>query len=99
MVSRFSLPVMAWLMIAAASGEEPVLVSITGPLVGRVGDRVSFEVELVNRSGKPLQQLRVIDYFDPGYHHDASASPIEQKGTVDLAPGTARRLTLDFLLD
>lgn len=99
MVLRFSLPVMAWLMVAAASGEEPVLVSITGPLVGRVGDRVSFEVELVNRSGKPLQQLRVIDYFDPGYHHEASASPIEQKGTVDLAPGTARRLTLDFLLD
>ena len=49
MVLRFSLPVMAWLMVAAASGEEPVLVSITGPLVGRVGDRVSFEVELVNR--------------------------------------------------
>jgi hypothetical protein len=76
-----------------------VLVSITGPLVGRVGDRVSFEVELVNRSGRPLQDLRVIDYFDAGYHHEASASPIEQRGTVDLAPGTARRLTLDFLLD
>ncbi len=99
MVLRFSLPVIAWLVFAAASGEEPVLVSITGPLVGRVGDRVAFEVELVNRSGKPLQQLRVIDYFDAGYHHEASASPIEQKGTVDLAPGTARRLTLDFLLD
>lgn len=85
--------------LAVARGEDPVLVSITGPLVGRVGDRVSFEVELVNRSGQPLQKLRVIDYFDAGFHHDASASPIEQKGTVDLAPGTARRLTLDFLLD
>jgi hypothetical protein len=91
--------VVACLLFAPARGEDPVLVSITGPLVGRVGDRVSFEVELVNRSGQPLQKLRVIDYFDAGFHHDASASPIEQKGTIDLAPGTARRLTLDFLLD
>jgi hypothetical protein len=89
----------ASLAATVARGEDPVLVSITGPLVGRVGDRVSFEVELVNRSGRPLQDLRVIDYFDAGYHHEASASPIEQRGTVDLAPGTARRLTLDFLLD
>lgn len=89
----------AGLAAAVARGEDPVLVSITGPLVGRVGDRVSFEVELVNRSGRPLQSLRVIDYFDAGYHHEASASPIEQRGTIDLAPGTARRLTLDFLLD
>jgi hypothetical protein len=89
----------AWLAASAAQAEDPVLVSITGPLVGRVGDRVSFEVELVNRSGQPLQRLRVIDYFDAGFHHEASASPIEQKGTIDLAPGTARRLTLDFLLD
>lgn len=85
--------------MATAGAEDPVLVSVTGPLVGKVGERVSFEVELVNRSGKPLQQLRVIDYFDAGFHHDASKSPIEQKGTIDLAPGTARRLTLDFLLD
>ncbi|MDA0254737.1 MAG: hypothetical protein O3C39_00850 [Planctomycetota bacterium] len=82
-----------------ARAEDAVLVSVTGPLVGRVGDRVSFEVELVNRSGQPLQQLRVIDYFDAGFHHEASTSPIEQRGTIDLAPGTARRLTLDFLLD
>ena len=94
------LPVVAWLLVTAiVQGEDPVLVSITGPLEGRVGDRVSFEVELVNRAGKPLQSLRVIDYFDAGFHHEASTSPIEQKGTVDLAPGTARRLTLDFLLD
>lgn len=99
MLMRSSVAILACLTVAVARGEEPVLVSITGPLVGRVGDRVSFEVELVNRSGKPLQQLRVIDYFDAGFHHEASTSPIEQKGTVDLAPGTARRLTLDFLLD
>lgn len=99
MLSRFLILLVAACVLGpAARSEEPVLVSITGPMVGRVGDRVSFEVELVNRSGKPLSKLRVIDYFDPGFHHDASTSPIEQKGTIDLAPGTARRLTLDFLL-
>ena len=98
--SRSFVAVAAVLVCAAAArAEDPVLVSITGPLVGRVGERTSFEVELVNRSGKPLQGLRVIDYFDKGFHHEASTSPIEQKGTIDLMPGTARRLTLDFLLD
>ncbi|MBM4022371.1 MAG: DUF11 domain-containing protein [Planctomycetes bacterium] len=100
MPSRPSLVFLAACLVAGvARAEEPVLVSITGPLVGRVGDRVSFEVELVNRAGQPLQKLRVIDYFDAGFHHEASTSPIEQKGTIDLAPGTARRMTLDFLLD
>ena len=79
--------------------EDPVLVNITGPLAAKIGERVSFEVELVNRSGRPLTGLRVVDYFDKGFHHEASASPIEQKGTIDLAAGTTRRLTLDFLLD
>ena len=89
----------ATVMVAAASADDLVLVSVTGPLAGKVGDRVSFEVELVNRSGRTLEKLRVIDYFDAGFHHEASTSPIEQKGTIDLAPGTARRLTLDFILD
>jgi hypothetical protein len=98
--SRSFVAVAAVIMSAAAArADDPVLVSITGPLVGRVGERATFEVELVNRSGRPLQNLRVIDYFDKGFHHEASTSPIEQKGTIDLMPGTARRLTLDFLLD
>ena len=92
------------LMLAAASSaavraEDPVAVLVTGPLSAKVGDRVAFEVELVNRSGRPLEKLRVVDYFDKGFHHEASASPIEQTGTIDLAAGTSRRLTLDFLLD
>ena len=105
-MSGSSFRVHAFVAVAAVLGfsavghaEDPVLVSITGPLEGRVGERARFEVEIVNRSGKPLQKLRVIDYFDPGFHHEASRSPIEQKGTIDLMPGTARRLTLDFLLD
>ena len=94
-----SVAVVAMLAAGVGRAEDPVLVNITGPLAAKVGERVSFEVELVNRSGRPLTGLRVIDYFDAGFHHDASASPIEQKGTIDLAVGTSRRLTLDFLLD
>ena len=91
--------VLAGIALGNARAEDPVAVLITGPLAGKVGERVTFEVELVNRSGRPLQQLRVVDYFDSGFHHEASKSPIEQKGTVDLAAGTSRRLTLQFLLD
>lgn len=82
-----------------ARGEDPVVVDVTGPLSGKVGDKVAYEVELVNRSGRNLEKLRIIDYFDAGFHHEASVSPIEQKGTIDLAAGTSKRLTLEFLLD
>jgi hypothetical protein len=81
-----------------ARGDDDVLVNIRGPLVGRVGEKVSFDVEVVNRSGRNLEKLRVIDYFDAGFRHAASTSPIEQKGTIDLAVGTARRVTLEFTL-
>jgi len=80
-------------------GEDDVLVNITGPLAGKVGDRVSYDVELVNRSGRNLEKLRIVDYFDAGFHHEASKSPVEMKGTIDLAAGTTRRVQLDFLLD
>ena len=93
------LLVLAAVLPAAVHAEDPVAVLVTGPLSAKVGDRVAFEVELVNRSGRPLEKLRVVDYFDKGFHHEASASPIEQTGTIDLAAGTSRRLTLDFLLD
>jgi len=100
-MSRLVWSVAAVVMLGGVEGraEDPVLVNITGPLAGKIGERVSFEVELVNRSGRPLPGLRVVDYFDAGFHHEASTSPIEQKGTIDLAAGTTRRLTLDFLLD
>jgi len=85
-------------LASPARAEDDVLVNIRGPLVGKVGDKVSFDVEIVNRSGRNLDKLRVIDYFDTGFRHEASASPIEQKGTIDLAIGTARRITLEFFL-
>ena len=97
---RRPLAVLASLCIALlpsiAAAEDSVGVLITGPLVAAVGEKLSFEVELVNRSGTALSGLRIVDYFDEGFRHEASLSPIEQKGTVDLAAGTSRRLTLEF---
>lgn len=94
-----SAPLAAPPAAAVVPGQDPVLVNITGPLAAKLGEKVAFEVELVNRSGRPLTGLRVVDYFDRGFHHEASASPIEQRGTIDMAAGTSRRLTLEFLTD
>lgn len=80
----------------SGAAEDRVGVLVTGPLAASVGEKLSFEVELVNRSGAALSGLRIIDYFDEGFRHEASKSPIEQKGTIDLAAGTSRRLTLEF---
>jgi len=87
---------MFFVFINSAYSEELVDVLLTGPEKAAVGASVAFEVELVNRSGKQLSQLRVIDYFDKGLKHPVSASPIEQSGTIILAAGTSRRLTLEF---
>ena len=76
--------------------EDPVAVLITGPVSAVLGEKLTFEVEIVNRSGKTLEKLRIIDHFDEGLTHAASKSPIEQKGTIDMVAGTARRLTLEF---
>jgi hypothetical protein len=83
----------------SARAEDAVVVNITGPLAGKVGDRVTYDVELINNSGRNLEKLRVVDYFDAGFHHEASKSPIEQNGTVDLRANTKRWVKLDFLLD
>ena len=87
---------MFFVFIDLAYCDELVSVLLTGPEKAAVGDSVAFEVELVNRSGKQLSQLRVVDYFDTGLRHPVSASPIEQSGTIVLAAGTSRRLTLEF---
>jgi len=80
---------MHFVFINSAYSEELVDVLLTGPEKAAVGASVAFEVELVNRSGKQLSQLRVIDYFDKGLKHPVSASPIEQSGTILLLLGNS----------
>lgn len=91
------LALVGCLFAHVSTAEDSVGVLITGPLLASVGEKLSFEVELVNRAGKPLSGLRIVDYFDKGFRHEASLSPIEQKGTIDLAAGTSRRITLEFI--
>ncbi|MFM9024986.1 MAG: hypothetical protein ACKON7_06565, partial [Planctomycetaceae bacterium] len=74
---RCGLLVVVAVLSAAARGEDDVLVNITGPLAGKIGDRVSFDVEIVTRSVRSLDKLRIVDYCDPGFHLEASKSPIE----------------------
>jgi hypothetical protein len=95
----FAALVAALGLAAAARSEDAVIGNITGPLSGKVGDRVSYDVEIINNAGRDLPRLRVVDYFDAGFHHEASKSPIEQKGTIDLPANTKRWIKLDFLLD
>ena len=54
------------LYTGAVYGDDPVGVLLTGPEKAAVGEKVSFEVELVNRSGTQLSELRVIDLFRQG---------------------------------
>ena len=102
-VSRFLAVLLASCLLLAAVpsrtavAEDRVGVLVTGPLAAMVGEKLSFEVELVNRAGTALSGLRIVDYFDTGFRHEASESPIEQKGTIDLAAGTSKRLTLEFI--
>ena len=64
-VSAFLVGALSLLVVAGTTlADDAVRVLLTGPRIAAVGQNVSFEVELVNRSGQPLSQLRVIDYFD-----------------------------------
>lgn len=91
--------VAAVLAPAVARAEDAVIVNITGPLRGVLGQKVAYDVELINNSGRNLEKLRVVDYFDEGYHHVASKSPIEFQQTVDLPAGTKKWVKLEFELD
>ncbi len=84
---------------AAARAEDAVVVNITGPLRGVLGQKVAYDVELINNSGRNLEKLHIVDYFDEGFHHIASKSPIEFQQTIDLPAGTKKWVKLEFELD
>lgn len=84
---------------ALAGAEDPVVVNISGPLKAKFGQKVTYDVELINVSGRNLEKLSVVDYFDEGFHHVASKSPIKLTQTVNLPAGTKTTVKLDFELD
>lgn len=101
--SRQGFAVGAFLAAAAvaatARAEDAIVVNITGPLRGVLGQKVAYDVELINNSGRNLEKLHVVDYFDEGFHHIASKSPIEFQQTIDLPAGTKKWVKLEFELD
>jgi uncharacterized repeat protein (TIGR01451 family) len=70
-------------------------VTVTGPAQANVGDQVTFTADIVNRGGIPASKLVVVDRFDAGLKHPASASPIE-RDLGDLQPGQSKRITVTF---
>lgn len=70
-------------------------VQITGPPQALVGEEVTFDITVTNRSGQPATGLVLVDRFDPGFQHSVSASPIE-RDLEDLGPGQSQRISVSF---
>jgi uncharacterized repeat protein (TIGR01451 family) len=70
-------------------------VIVSGPLSATVGDNVQFQIQVTNRGANPATKLVVTDRFDAGLEHVAATSPIE-RDLIDLQPGAAARLTVNF---
>lgn len=70
-------------------------VTLAGAEQAAVGEEVTFEALITNRGELPATGLVIVDRFDAGLEHSASASPIE-RDLEDLAPGQSRRIALTF---
>lgn len=60
-----------------------------------VGEPVTFEITVTNRSNLPAAGLVISDRFDPGLTHEAAASPIE-KELGPLAGGQSATIGVTF---
>lgn len=72
-----------------------VWVRVTGSDTAMVGDRVTFEITVTNRSSLPATGLMISDQFDSGLEHAAAASPIE-KDLGQLAGGESTTIGVTF---
>ncbi len=70
-------------------------VKILGPTRVTVGDDVTFEILVINRSQITMKNLVLKDSFGPGLEHAEAESPIEAK-VGDLTPGASRKVTVTF---
>lgn len=70
-------------------------VQMTGPQQALVGDEVTFQILLTNRSAVPISGLVLVNRFDQGLAHEVSGSPIE-RDLPDLAPGQSTRTEVTF---
>ncbi len=70
-------------------------VQVTGPPQALVGEQVTFDVLITNRSGQAATGLLLVDRFDTGLQHEISGSPIE-RDLEDLGPGQSQRVQVTF---
>ena len=70
-------------------------VKISGPARATVGDDVTFEILVINRSQITMKNLVLKDRFGPGLEHVEAESPIEAK-VGDLTPGASRKVSVTF---
>jgi uncharacterized repeat protein (TIGR01451 family) len=72
-----------------------VRVRVAGSDTAMVGDRVTFEITVTNRSSLKATGLVISDQFDTGLVHDAAASPIE-KDLGELLGGQSTTIGVTF---
>lgn len=75
--------------------ELEVRVAPVGPDTVSVGDNVTFQITVTNRSNLPATGLVISDRFDTGLTHEAAASPIE-KELGQLAGGQSESIGVTF---
>ena len=73
---------------------------MTAPDRPRVGEDVTFEITLINRSALAATGLVVLDSFDDGLTHAASNSPSPiERPIEDLPPGGSKTIHVTFRVD
>ena len=70
-------------------------VKVTGPEQAAVGDQVTFQILVTNRSQVAAAGLIIKDRFGDGLEHAVARSPIERT-LGDLAAGQSRRVDITF---
>ncbi|NQU25341.1 MAG: DUF11 domain-containing protein [Candidatus Nealsonbacteria bacterium] len=81
---------------AATTVTAPTVdVRISGPTRAVVGDDVTFEILVTNRSQILMKKLLLKDTYDPGLQHEIPDNPIEAE-VGDLAPGQSQPISVTF---
>ena len=82
---------------AASSTASAIDIRINEPNQVNVGENVTFEITVTNRSQSPARNLNIKDRFDPGLEHKEAPGGNAIKHVLgDLAPGASKPLGVTF---
>jgi len=74
-------------------------IAISGPTQAVVGQDVTFEARVTNRSGAALRGLTMVDRYDAGFDHEsrvANGPRVIESDLGDLGPGESGRVDVTF---